>query len=148
MIHLIIAKREIISIAALLGNMVVLAVMCASTSLYVVAFIHSICPNPNNVYLGHCEIDQDGNEDHGNENNNESFESVLSHSVHGDINFAGGEKVKIWISFENNKFPIANVREFVSRSPVDGWQVTFVGYTLTDAMILCLSAEMCCEAFV
>ena len=100
----------------------------------IVDFICSICPNSNNLYTGHRDIDEDGTElQDAFRRNNESFEAVLPNSVLGYIDFAGGEKVKICVSFENNTYPIQKVREFVNQSPVQGWSVTFTGEHYTNA---------------
>ena len=87
----------------------------------VVSFIHRMCPNANNIYTGHQDIDEDGNKLPDTlGRNNQSFELVLLDSIHGHTDFAGGEKVKICVSFENNNNPITNVWDFVNQSPVEG----------------------------
>ena len=108
----------------------------------VVAFIRSICPDPENSYTGHRDIDEDGNECY-----NESFESVLPDS-HEDINFDAGEKAKVCVSFENNQFDITKVREFITQSPVGGWYVTFSGDEFTNATIVCSTKEIYRDIFV
>ena len=64
-------------------------------------------------------------------NQNKSFESVHPNAINGNINFDGGERVKICVLFENNNFDITNVREFVAQLPVEGWQITFSGDSFT-----------------
>jgi hypothetical protein len=83
-----------------------LAAVCTSASLCVLSLSF------NYVCTGHHDISKDRNEDPGNKNKNESFELVWSDSVHRNINFNDGKTVKICVSFENNKFPIVNARDF------------------------------------
>jgi len=107
----------------------------------VIEFIRSICPDPNNNYTGHRDIDEDGTElQVGYSRNNESFESVLPDSILGKVDFEGGEKVKICVSFDDNMHPIQKVREFVNKSPAQGWTVTFSGENYTNATMICNSA--------
>jgi hypothetical protein len=115
----------------------------------VVEFIRSICPDPNNNYTGHRDIDEDGTElQVGFGRTNESFESVLPDSILGDIDFEGGEKVKICVSFDDNTHPIQKVREFVNRSPAQGWTVTFSGENYTNATMICNSAGSWREVYI
>ena len=115
----------------------------------VVEFIRSICPDRNKNYPGHRDIDEDGTElQVGFGRSNESFESVLPDSILGDIDFEGGEKVKICVSFDDNTHPIQKVREFVNRSPAQGWTVTFSGENYTNAMIICNSADSWREVYI
>ena len=74
--------------------------------------------------------------------NNQTFELVLPDSVHVHIDFAGGEKVKNCVFFEDNAYPITNVRDFVNRSPAEGWQVTFDGDHHTTATMICNTVEV------
>ena len=140
MIHLIIAKGYIISNTALpSGNMVFLAAMCTSTSLSVLSLSFIVfAMSPIMSTLVTVILTRMGTR---------ILEMRITMNPLHPI-YAGGEKVKICISFENKKFPITYVRKFVSQSQVEGYQVTFVGYTFTDAMILRLSAEMWHVAFV
>ncbi len=115
----------------------------------VIEFIRSICPDPNNNYTGHRDIDEDGTElQVGNSRNNESFKSVLPDSILGEVDFEGGEKVKICVSFDDNTHPIQKVREFVNKSPAQGWTVTFSGENYTNATMICNSAGIWREVFI
>ena len=111
----------------------------------VVAFIRAIVPSPNNVYTGHRDVDDEGNET----DPNESYHFATPDSnLHGYIDYAAGEKVKITVSFDNSDFDINHVRQFIERSPINGWNVTFTGSTYTVANLLCTSKEMFRAAFV
>ena len=117
----------------------------------VVAFIRSICPDPQNNYTGHHDVDDKGNKIENMDdvdNQNESFESILPEAIQGSINFDGGEKIKVSVSFENDVFDIAKVREFVAESPVEGWQVTFPCDSFTDAAIICSMNGVWREIFI
>jgi hypothetical protein len=115
----------------------------------VVSFIRSICPDENNQYTGHRDIDDDDNTaDDGGMSMNDSFASVLPDDVLGPINFNRGERVKVCVSFENEIFPIEYVRDFVNHSPVEGWQVTFAGEHFTNATMICSSIETWREIYV
>lgn len=118
----------------------------------VVSFIRSICPDENNQYTGHRDIDDDDNmADNGGTgatSMNDSFESVLPDDVLGPIHFDRGERAKVCVSFENEKFPISYVRDFVNQSPVEGWQVTFAGEHFTNATMICSSIETWREIYV
>jgi hypothetical protein len=110
-----------------------------------VAFIRAIVPSPNNVYTGHRDVDEEGNEI-------DSGESYLlatpDSNVCGYIDYGAGEKVKITVSFENSEFDITHVRNFIERSPIHGWNVTFTGGTYTVANLFCTSKQMFRAAFV
>jgi len=106
----------------------------------VVVFIHSVCPEPHNRYTGYRDVDEEGNEIDNMDDvdsPNESFESILPEAIQGSIDFDGGEKIKVSVSFENDAFDIAKVREFVAESPVEGWKVSFSCNSFTDAAIIC-----------
>jgi hypothetical protein len=81
-------KSSITCIAALcLESMEPSAVViCIHIPECVVAFIYSICSDQDNNCIGHCDIDEDGNEC-----NNESFKTGLPDSRE-DINFDADEK--------------------------------------------------------
>jgi len=66
----------------------------------------------------------------------------------GMIDYAHGEAVKLTISFDNNKFDIAHIHNFISKLPMRGWNITFCGNEYTEANLLCDSEEMFCSAFV
>ena len=94
----------------------------------VLAFICSVCPDPQNRYTAHREFNEECNKlDNIDDVDrpNESFKSILPDAVQGSIDFDGGEKFKVSVSFENDVFDIAKVRQFVAESPVEGWQVYF-----------------------
>jgi hypothetical protein len=65
-----------------------------------------------------------------------------------DINFDGGEKVYICVTFDNNKFSLGHIHEFVSNSLKDGWQVSFCGEDYSNAAFLCEMEEIWRELFV
>jgi hypothetical protein len=52
------------------------------------------------------------------------------------------------VSFENDKFDITKVRDFITQSPVQGWQVTFPYGSFTDATFICSTNEIWHEVFV
>jgi hypothetical protein len=112
----------------------------------VVAFIRAIVPSPNNVYTGHRDVDDEGNEiDDLNESHHQAEPDS---NVRGYTDFAAGEKVKITVSFENSEFDIAHISDFVERSPINGWNITFTGRVFTVANLICTSKEMFRAAFV
>jgi hypothetical protein len=93
----------------------------------VVAFIRSVCPNPQNLYTGHRDVDEEGSEVDNMDDvdrPSESFEPILPDAIQGSIDFDGGEKIKVSVSFENDVFDIAKVREFIAKLPVQGWHVS------------------------
>jgi hypothetical protein len=111
----------------------------------VVTFIRSLCPDPEGVYMGHRDVG-DGTganrvQDVCENITNESFESILpdGSSINGvtNTNFDAGEKVKVCVTFENAIFGIDAVRAFVLESPANGWHVSFVENSFTNAIITC-----------
>ncbi len=90
----------------------------------IVAFIRGLCPEPTGIYTGHRDVDDEGVE---NASNHQSFEGVLPQGNMGNINFENGEKVKVCVSFENQVYPIAHVRNFINESNCAGWSCNFVG---------------------
>ena len=81
----------------------------------VIKFIRELCPEPSGTYTGHRDVDSEGEEEVGND---ESFEGVLPQGNLGTINFDGGMKIKVCVSFENNVYPISHVRKFINESNV------------------------------
>ena len=77
------------------------------------------------------------------------FENVSpdSNSL-GTIDFARGEAIKITITFDNNKFDLAHICNFISKLPMRGWNITFCGDDYTEANLLCDSEEMFRSTFV
>jgi len=89
----------------------------------IIAFIRSLIPSPDNCYTGHRGVDEDGVEDDAN---SESFENVsLDSNSLGMIDYAHGEAIKLTISFDNNKFDLAHICNFISKLPMRGWNITF-----------------------
>lgn len=109
----------------------------------VVAFIREWCPEPSGQYTGHRDIDEEGEETP----NNDSFESALPEGHVGELDFNSGVKVKVCVSFENARFPISHVRNFIQESNVPGWSVSFVEDTFTNATILCDTESKWNEVF-
>ena len=59
----------------------------------VVAFISSICPDPQNNYTGYHDVDDEGNiidNTDDVDNQNESCKSILSEAIHDSIDCGGG----------------------------------------------------------
>ena len=103
----------------------------------VVAFICSLIPSPDNHYTGHHDIDVEGNKTN---RNNESFEEATPDSnIHGSIDCTSGGKVELTILFDNDEFDITHICKFVSKSPMHGWNITFLGNEYTEANLLCNS---------
>jgi hypothetical protein len=46
------------------------------------------------------------------------------------------------VTFDNNKFSLGHICEFVSTSPKDGWQVSFCGKDYSNASFLCEIKEI------
>ena len=112
----------------------------------IIAFICNLVPSLDNKYTGHCDVDDIGEEV---EKKNELFKSVLPDAVAGGgINYDGGGKIKICVTFDSTTFSIVQVRYFILQSPVEGWQVTFIGDTYTNATIICSSGDIFHEAYV
>ena len=90
--------------------------ICIRIPKCVVAFICGLVPSPANRYTGHRDVDEDGNE---TDPNNESFEDATPDSnTLGKIDYAHGETVKLTVSFDNNQFDIAHIRNFISKLPM------------------------------
>jgi hypothetical protein len=92
-----------------------LVVATTSASPNAVVLICAICPNPNNQYIGHHDFHDDGFNEH-----EKSFESVNLDTAAGNINFVGGEGVKVCDTFKNTPVCIDVVRSFITQSPVEG----------------------------
>ena len=110
----------------------------------VIKFIRELCPEPSGTYTGHRDVDSEGEEEVGND---ESFEGVLPQGNLGTINFDGGMKIKVCVSFENTVYPISHIRKFINESNVFGWTVSFVGDEFTNATIVCETEASWNEVF-
>ena len=56
--------------------------------------------------------------------------------------------MNLCISFQNDKFPITHIHNFVFNSPVEGGQITFVGDIFTNVTIICDTVEKWRDAYI
>lgn len=93
-------------------------IVCFCIIDYVVVFSCSMCPDPDDTYMGHHDGNGDDVQTLHKDNRNESIESTLpdgniAHRTK-NINFNAGEKMKIFVSFENSVVQVDAMRCFIS----------------------------------